>query len=798
MQIQLSLHVFGSLKGYTTLAKTADVTSVETAFLERFSFGQTTDQSYLDSLDTNPAFISRSLPSGRWAITRVTKGPPDDYNRQTMLFTTAILTMTDWLDILHCNFMPLLQELRLIHFSQGEQLSQIVIDISVERQTPPAELREKIIPLLSAIETNESSGRNVILLNDTSYNADILSWLNMLLPRQNRAVFSCASRSLSDGLDVDVISMARSASFGNSTRRPIQFSPDRVTDKAPFTQMVDHHWQERGMPPWKFIDKCQSFTFDKNLSDFSAPAPPTIRPVRRPTVLKAMRQRVVPPLVIKIVLFFLIIAILATTGYFVKTRIKTTKAVSVLLVESKDFISKNGDLSAITQKFNGLIDDCRKLINRIDTLEASANDSRLIDAKKELESWLNKASERQMTSEDIKNLLADCERNRLEDLPSAYPNRQQVELVLDLKQRCVSCLKNAIEFKEDYKTQLGKFIYQISKWQNKTEDLLQDLRKSYEDIPKDILEKTPSAYDEPSVKDHNNIIEQLEKIKQRTSFSNALKSPIPEHQRIVKDLDANIDKNMKTASNNIGLMEQYRQNSFAKIDEVEKYLTDVNNIGADPCCIQRLDGKKEEIEIAKKYWAANPKIDEVGRKLSSAINISEAEKYLADMNSISTDPNYVQRLAKIEADVKDAERYWPTKVDEVRKKLSDARNFLQQIETIDKEINETEKHLADPNSRQILLDISKRINELKKSCPPTENRKNRFIELFKNWQKKLRDDGNNIESIESCRSPNPSDPNGDKLSYEDVGKILDCLNNPRKDNKENVQTDRDPNSASTN
>jgi hypothetical protein len=783
MQIQLSLHVFGSLKGYTTLAKTADVTSVETAFLERFSFGQTTDQSYLDSLDTNPAFISRSLPSGRWAITRVTKGQHDDYNRQTMLFTTAILMMTDWLDILHCNFMPLLQELRLIRFSQGEQLSKIVIDVSVERQTPPAELREKIISLLSAIETNESSGRNVILLNDTSYNADILSWLNMLLPRQNRAIFSCASRSLSDGLDVDVVSMAKAASFGNSTRRPIQFSPARVTDKAPFTQMVDRHWQERGMPPWKFIDKCQSFTFDKNLSNFSEPTPPTLRPVRRPTVLKAMRRRVVSPLVIKIVLFLLIIAILATTGYFVKTRIKTAKTVNVLLVESNDFISKNGDLSAITQKLDSLIGDCERLINDIAKLDASTNDSRLVDAKKQLKDWLDKASERQMTSEDIKNLLTDCERNRLEDLPSAYPNSQQVELVLDLKQRCVSCLKNAIEFKEDYKTQLGKFITQISKWQNKTEDLLQDLRKSYEDIPKDILEKTPSSYDESSVKDHNNIIEQLEKIKQRTSFSNALKSPIPEHQRIVKDLDANIDKNMKTASNNIGLMEQYRQNSSATIGEVEKYLADVNNVGADPNCIQRLCEKKKKIEDAKKCWLANPKIDEVDKKLLSAINISEAEKYLADMNSISTDPNYVQRLDKIEADVKDAERYWPTKVDEVGERLSDAKKFLQQIEAIRKEISEIQKHLADPNCEQILLDTSIKINELKKSYPPTENLKNRFIELFKNWRNKMRDDGNNIESIESCRSTDPSDPNGDKLSYEDVGKILDCLGNLRKDKK---------------
>jgi len=785
MQIQLSLHIFGSLKGYTTLAKTADVTSVESTFLERFSFGQTTDQSYLDSLDTNPAFISRPLPSGRWAVTRVTKGHPDDYHRQTMLFTTAILTMTDWLDILHCNFMLLLPELRLIHLSPGEQLSKVIIDVPAKRPTPSVELREKIIPLLSAIEATESSGCNVILLNDINYNADILCWLNMLLPRQNRAVFSCASRSLSDGLDVDVISMARAASFGNSTRRPIQFSPAKVTDKSPFTQMVDHNWQERDMPPWQFIDKCPSFTFDKNISDFSTPTTPTFRPAGRQTVVKPIRHRKIPSVIIKIIFSLLIISILVTAGYLIKIKREKAKEIDNLLEVSKKFISDNNNLSDIaTQELDGRISRCKQLINYIDS-NVPLNDSRFKGAKEDLEGWLNnKASKRQMVSENIKDLLADCERTKLE-LPSIYPDRQQISRILDLKQRCDSCFKNSLEFKEDYKTELGKFIYQISKWQNKTEDLLRNLCQPNEIISKDIL--TLSAYKKSEVDRYNNIRGELNKLKNDESLKNALSSPIEEHSNEAKKHNANIDTKINIISVNIEQAEGFKKESSDMIGEVEKYLTDVNNVAADSNCVKKM----KIIGDAKKYWPANPNIDEVSKRLLSAI-ISGAEKYLADVNSVSTDPNsYVKGLIKIEANVKDAKRYWPTKkVDEIDKKILDARNFSKQMEPIRKKFSEIEKYLADPNftqkhsgpnctqifadpnSIQIFLDASQKINELKEPHL-SKISKTRFIELFENWRK-MYEIGGNVVSI-SCDRTKSSDPNDDKQSYEYVCKILNCL-----------------------
>jgi len=800
MQIQLSLHVFGSLKGYTTLAKTPDVTSAESVFLERFSFGQTTDQSYLNSLDTNPAFISRPLPSGRWAVTRVMKGQPDDYNRQTMLFTTAILTITDWLDILHCNFMPLLQELRLRSFSPGDQLSKVVIDVPAQRPTPPAELREKVIPLLSAIETTDPSSRSVLLLNDASYNADVLCWLNMILPHQNRTTFSCAGRVLSDGLDVDVISMAQAASFGNSTRKPIQFSPASLTDKSSFTLMIDRYWQERGMPPWQFIDKCQSFTFDQNLSDFSTPTQVISRPPRGPVVAKTTRPHVAFSSIIKVILFLLIIAIFATTGYFVKTRIKTAQTVNTLLVDYNDFISKNSNLFVVTQRLDDLTADCRQLINRIDILNASANDPCLVNAKKELETWLNKASERQNVNKTIKDFLDDCGNVKLHPLPSVYPSRKEdIEHILRLKQQCISYLvKNADLFEENYKERLNAFMIEAGKWLKDIEEPLNKLRKSYEDIPKDILAKPPSAYKQSEIDGYNKMRDDLKKLKNDESLKNALSSPIEEHRNDANNLNTNIDKQITVISEKIQIAEDFKKQSSVMIDEVKKYLTDANNVGADLNCIQKLYEKNKNIEDAKNLWPANPEIYEVAKKLSSAINISEAEKYLADTNSVSTDPNYVQKLAKIGADVKDAKRDWPTKVEEVDKKLLEAKKFSNQMETINKKFSEIEKHLADPNCERILFEAYTKINEMKEPYL-LDKTKNRFIELFKNWQKKMQDIGDNVVYKIYNYDPNkPFDPNDDKQSYEDVGKILKWLDNLRKDNKENVQTNRDTNSTSTN
>jgi hypothetical protein len=175
------------------------------------------------------------------------------------------------------------------------------------------------------------------------------------------------------------------------------------------------------------------------------------------------------------------------------------------------------------------------------------------------------------------------------------------------------------------------------------------------------------------------------------------------------------------------------------------------------------------------------------------------------MNSANSDPCYVQRLDydkkfaeldKIETYVNDAKRYWPTKADEIGEKLLRAKEFSRQIITIRKKFSEAEKNLADPNGIQILLDTYTKINQLKEPYTSVKILKNSFIESFKKWRKEMQERGDNIVfTIGGCR---PSDPNDDELSYEDVGKILNCLDNIRKDNKENVQTDRDPNSTSTN
>ena len=113
MKITISRHIFGSVRGYTTLGKSEDLSSEEIAELEILSFGQTNEASYMNSLQISPAYICRSLCSGRRAVTRVFQGKPDEHNRITLLFVSAVMKSDDWNCLLKHDVNKLLYQPRL-------------------------------------------------------------------------------------------------------------------------------------------------------------------------------------------------------------------------------------------------------------------------------------------------------------------------------------------------------------------------------------------------------------------------------------------------------------------------------------------------------------------------------------------------------------------------------------------------------------------------------------------------------------------------------------------------------------
>ena len=84
-------HVFGSRKGYQTLARSAGLSSDDERVLAQFGFGESSDERFLSGLATEPTAFARPLPSGRMAITRVLAGPLDDAGRPTLERRTVIV-----------------------------------------------------------------------------------------------------------------------------------------------------------------------------------------------------------------------------------------------------------------------------------------------------------------------------------------------------------------------------------------------------------------------------------------------------------------------------------------------------------------------------------------------------------------------------------------------------------------------------------------------------------------------------------------------------------------------------------
>jgi len=123
MNIKISHHIFGSSEGYRTLFQSASIIDTECEELESFSFGQTNDPDYINSLSNDPAYLVRKLKTGRWAITRVFKGFDDEYGRRTLLFHSVIVEQNVWLKTLDCDTQPLLFHPKLWKHKEQETVS---------------------------------------------------------------------------------------------------------------------------------------------------------------------------------------------------------------------------------------------------------------------------------------------------------------------------------------------------------------------------------------------------------------------------------------------------------------------------------------------------------------------------------------------------------------------------------------------------------------------------------------------------------------------------------------------------
>ena len=197
-------HVFGSVKGYQTLARSPGVSNEQCRSLEGFSFGQPRSADYLNSLAKSPAFLIRPLAGGRRALTRLVVGVPDDRGRATLLLVTAVLASQDWDAILRGDVSLLLRAKTLWQWDRDPHLAPIDLPVS-----PPKTVQinqasaDKLLALLSLIELRFGRQHSTVV-RERDLTADEMRSLEMLIPPSVRFGVSLAYRSLNSRLGTTI------------------------------------------------------------------------------------------------------------------------------------------------------------------------------------------------------------------------------------------------------------------------------------------------------------------------------------------------------------------------------------------------------------------------------------------------------------------------------------------------------------------------------------------------------------------------------------------------------------------
>ena len=207
--MKIERHVFGSRTGYTTLARSTGLSASDCRTLEVFAFGQTSDRGYLQSLAKVPAYISRPLKGNRRAITRVFPGQADNKGRNTLLLVSIVVDNSDWIGVLKGDVLPLLGQSDMWQWDGTPQLASL--NVAIPGPNPlaleGAEATE-IVGLISEIERLCATKQNVVI-SEPKYALTTVRAIEMLIPDSAKLRFSCAARSLSANLDVNLNCVAR-------------------------------------------------------------------------------------------------------------------------------------------------------------------------------------------------------------------------------------------------------------------------------------------------------------------------------------------------------------------------------------------------------------------------------------------------------------------------------------------------------------------------------------------------------------------------------------------------------------
>jgi hypothetical protein len=175
-------HLFGSVDGYRTLARSPGLGEAEDAALAAMGFGSPQRAEEFDRLDGSLCAAGRPLPGGRYAITRLFKAGLDVAGRQTVERRTIVLAPEQWAEVSLLDLGAILASEALWRreaFAEGREVQ--VPMIASEDLLPSATETDR--RAYDALLSARDSGRCALLPGEPKFEQAVLR-LARLLPRE--------------------------------------------------------------------------------------------------------------------------------------------------------------------------------------------------------------------------------------------------------------------------------------------------------------------------------------------------------------------------------------------------------------------------------------------------------------------------------------------------------------------------------------------------------------------------------------------------------------------------------------
>lgn len=539
MKIEISRHVYGSSKGYQTLAKSAEVTDAEVKELEAISFGQTTDKSYLQSLEEKPAFICRKMSSsGRWGITRIFWGPQDDYGRVTLLFVTALISRLDWLNTINSDVNVILGMKEIWKWDNEQNIPEEYIEVSQKKLIPKPQTVKNALSLLSVVESSSKKNRATIVVREDVFGQEDVRWLNIILPQKERESFSCAVRALSDGLPFTLICMSEVGISGKTNNRTIFWERDDIDEGAPYARYLFKLWSNNANPPWDLIRSCKRFEteIDESDSEYVGGNGIGISVGNKSNVRKYSKARnktLGKWLAATAILLLLAITILIATHKIIDNR-----NINQLLKETQSFLSQYPDDKPLPQEQSkDIINRGRKYLNKAEFLADDTSSKKMYAMIDSLRNWLNKVEPIEQKRRSFRDLADSYNLIKL-GVPNIYPPSSDIMKKKDMIKNFENYLKSPGLLDENDISQANNAIKELTGWLTSLSNLVDILKKEFAEFDTTVFPiESPKSYSEKDYTSCKNTETKLKSIfLGSTTLKNAFTSPLESDRKNAENL----------------------------------------------------------------------------------------------------------------------------------------------------------------------------------------------------------------------------------------------------------------------